>query len=97
MILFKWLKKNVPQCCWIIDQIFIMRNQRSSFSTLVLFAILTLLMTYSTVFLRKTVAQDKMTVLPITEYLQARELSFNVVFSPVVARYIQVYQDRQYR
>ena len=38
----------------------------------------------------KTVAQDEVIVLPITAYLQARELSFNVVFSPVDASYIRI-------
>lgn len=38
----------------------------------------------------KTVAQDEMTVLPITAYLQAKDLSFDLVFSPIEARYIKI-------
>ena len=38
----------------------------------------------------ETVAQDGMTVLPITAYLQAKDLSFNVVFFPIEARYIKI-------
>jgi hypothetical protein len=38
----------------------------------------------------ETVAQDEMTVLPIKAYLQAKDLSFDVVFYPVEARYIKI-------
>jgi len=38
----------------------------------------------------ETVAQDEMTVLPITAYLQAKDLSLDVVFSPIEARYIKI-------